>query len=336
MGLLRGWLLIAAFVVVLSGADKAPTLWTASLDDPPATRWAHIQKAYASEIRELVKEYTDGFSKEKLEMYAWMMDLGFLDADLKADMRTLAEVANITYAEAAFINFMYEYNAYCTSVIVQTAQGTIIHGRNLDYGLGNLLRKTLIDVDVYRNNTVLFKMSWFPWYLGINTGMRPGQYSLSLNQRDSGYWAENVVALLLGFQGNFFRSRTALTNSATYAEASAYLEKANTVTTSYDIIASPQTGSIITRNRASTARVTPLEEGGWYLVQTNHDWWTPSPVGDNRTETAEAFLNKTGREKFTEESMFELLSQFPVENPTTVFTTVMVPESGYFRTIIRE
>ena len=331
-------LLAVAFLSfsLLVTADRPPKQWRASLDDPPATRWAHIQRAYASEIHTLAKEYAKDVAPWKLDMYASLMDLGFLSDELKTELKTLAEIANVTYAEAAFLNFMYEYNAYCTSVIVQLANGTIIHGRNLDYPGTDLLRKTIVDVDVYRNGTVLWRMSWFPWYLGVNTAVKPGLFSLSLNQRDEGSWTENMLALLLGYKGNFFQSRTALTYSESYESAVRYLSTANTVAASYDIIASPTTGAIITRNRASTERVIPLQEGGWYLVETNHDWWLPDPVGDNRTATAEAYLNKVGQEAFDIDAMFELLSQYPVENPITVFTAVMVPETGHYQAIIRE
>ena len=323
-------------LTVLAGADRPPKRWKASLDDPPETRWAHIQSAYAEDIHTLAKEYGADVPSWKQSIYAQLMDFGYLDEELKIEMTTLARIANITYSEAAFLNFMYEYNAYCTSVIVQLANGTIIHGRNLDYPGTNLLRKTIVDVDVYRNQTLLWRMSWFPWYLGINTAVKPGLFSLSLNQRDQGSWTDNILALLHGYQGNFFRSRTALTMATSYEAAVNYLATANTVAASYDIIASPSTGAIITRNRASTERIIPLPEGGWYLVETNHDWWLPDPVGDNRTATAEAYLNEIGQEAFGEDNMIELLSIYPVENPITVFTALMVPETGYYRAIIRD
>lgn len=332
-----GWtVVVVAVLTVLSTADRPPIRWKASLSDPAETRWAHIQRAYADDIRTLAKQYTADISPTMQGVYARVMDLGFLDAELKIELQTLAKIANITYEEAAVLNLMYEYNAYCTSVIVQTSSGKIIHGRNLDYGYGSLLRKTLVEVDVYSNSTYQFTINWFPWYLGFNTGMRPGQYSLSLNQRDTGSWAENFAAMLMGLKGNFFQSRTALSYYYTYQSAKEFLTNADTVAASYDIIASNETGAIITRNRLTTERVIGLEEGGWYLVQTNHDWWTPDPVGDNRTAEAEAYLNKVGPTEFDEDQMFQLLSQFPVENPTTVFTTVMVPSTGYYKSVIRE
>lgn len=42
----------------------------------------------------------------------------------------------------------------CTSVVAQDDKGRIWHGRNLDYGMGTLLRNITVIVDFTRNDKV--------------------------------------------------------------------------------------------------------------------------------------------------------------------------------------
>lgn len=327
------FLLVSLLALAVSG-DHVPEHWTVSLNDPPETRWAHIQSFYAVSIRALVQEYYTQYPTLLQEALAYILDQNFFPLEIQAELRTLAQVTNITYAQAAFLNYIYEYHAYCTSVIVRTANGTILHGRNLDYPLTSIIQESTADVDVYENGKLLYHMIWWPWYMGVHTAIKPGLFSVSLNERNKGGWLLNIGSLLAGFQGNCFAVRNAMSLTS-FEDALAYLTQAKTVAPCYDILADPSNGAIITRNRANTRRIIGLEEGGWYLVQTNHDWWTPDPVGDNRTEVAEDYLNRVGQEGFTMETMFQLLSQVNVLNENTVFTTVMVPETGYYSTVIR-
>jgi hypothetical protein len=307
-----------------------------SLNDPPETRWAEIQAYYAVPIRALVQEYCKKYPTLMLEALTYILDKNYFDAEIQAELRTLARVTNITYAQAAFLNYIYEYHAYCTSVIVRTTDGTIIHGRNLDYNFQDNIRESTADVEVYKDGKLLYHTIMWTWYMGVHTGFKPGMFSVSLNEKNSGSWLYNIGSILAGYQGNCLAVRNALSLN-TFEEALEYLIQVKTVAPCYDILASPSTGSIITRNRASTLKVIGLEDvGGWYLVQTNHDWWTPDPRGDNRTEVAESFLNQVGQEGFTTDTMFELLSQVNVLNDYTIFTTIMVPETGEYSVVIRE
>ena len=329
----RLFLLLPLLLVAVCG-DQTPLRWTVSLNDPPETRWAHIQSHYAESIQLLAKTYCSQYSTWLQKALAFILDLHFFTREVKTELKTLVQVTNITYAQAAFLNFMYEYNSYCTSVIVRMENGTILHGRNLDYPMPEIVRQTTAEVDVYQDGVLQYHMVWWPWYMGMHTAVKPGQFSISLNQRRVGSWLLNIGAMLFGYRGNCLAVRNALALDS-YEAALSYLMKAKTVAGSYDIIASPTGGAIITRNRRSTTHYVELQQDAWYLVETNHDWWTPDPQGDNRTAVAEAYLNQVGQKDFTMESMYQLLSQVNVLNPYTIFTSLMVPATGYFSTVIR-
>ena len=47
----------------------------------------------------------------------------------------------VTLSNAILINTLYELEAWCTSIVAQTANGTIIHARNLDFDNPDNMRR---------------------------------------------------------------------------------------------------------------------------------------------------------------------------------------------------
>jgi len=102
-------------------------------------------------------------------------------------------------------------------------------------------------------------------------------------------------------------------------------------------------GMIVTRNE--TYSFFPLSlfsnttydngNGGWFLVQTNDDYWMPPH--DNRRDTAIEALNNVGQNNINNNTLFQVLSTKPVQNAGTVFTSIMSAKNyQYFSVVIRE
>lgn len=155
---------------------------------------------------------------------------------------------------------MYEYNAFCTSIVVKLQDGTIVHGRNLDYDGDEFLRKTAVTIDVFRGSIHLYSSTGFAWYLGVSTGISVNKFSISLNQRRSGGKIANLIALGLGYEGNLWELRKALTYLANYDEAVEYLSTVNMADAAYYIIAGENEGVDITRDRIGSANLWKLDE----------------------------------------------------------------------------
>ena len=93
-------------------------------------------------------------------------------------------------------------------------------------------------------------------------------------------------------------------------------------------------GSVITRNRTESLPLYKTSEQDWFLVQTNHDMWEDSPAGDSRRDVAVSAMEKFGRRNMTPENLRKVLSLSPVCNKESVFTSIMIPSTGYFKTHI--
>jgi acid ceramidase len=83
---------------------------------------------------------------------------------------------------------MYEMFAWCTSIIAENDEGEIIHGRGNDYtfndNFAGLVQPYTFEAEWLRDGKVLFRSIQNPGYLGVNTAVKPGKFSISLNQRN--------------------------------------------------------------------------------------------------------------------------------------------------------
>ena len=141
-----------------------------------------------------------------------------------------------------------------------------------------------------------------------------------------------MAALEKGYPGDLWVLRKAFTNFETFFEGNWYLNVSKVAASTYYIIAGKHEGAIITRNRDNAANWLGIDEENWFLVQTNTDNWLPDP--DNRRTTAQKAIRAIGRENMNIDELFKVLQTFPVLNPTTVFTSIMVPSTGYLNTTI--
>lgn len=57
------------------------------------------------------------------------------------EIRGIAKVIGRPTWEVVMANYAYEMSAFCTSIIVKQANGTLIHGRNLDFSFADDMKK---------------------------------------------------------------------------------------------------------------------------------------------------------------------------------------------------
>lgn len=318
------------FLVVLVTGHR-PKQYKVDLLDPAESRWTHVQSEYASSIKTFAESYASTVSPATLVSIVALLKKGYLNPELTLEISALASTVNITYNEAVFLNFMYEWNAYCTSIIVRLLDDSVIHGRNLDYMSSDFLSETTVEIKVFKGPQYLYTSIGFAWYLGVGTGISPG-YSVSLNQRDVGGREETFKALEKGYPGDLWVLRQSFIDLKGFFEADLHLNTTKVAASTYYIIAGHRLGAIITRNTEDSANWLGLGPDRWYLVQTNTDNWLPDP--DGRRTTAEKALDAIGRENMTKENLLKVLQTFPVLNPTTVFTSIMIPITGYLNTTV--
>lgn len=322
-----------------------PPLFNVSLDVAPEQRWLPMLRHYdpdflrtavAQVIGDRVPQWVLGMVGEIVSKVESFLPQPFTD-----EIRSICDSLNLSLADGILVNLAYEASAFCTSIVAQDSQGRIYHGRNLDYPFGKILRKLTADVQFIKNGQIAFTGTTFVGYVGLWTGQSPHKFTISGDERDKGWWWENMIAALsLGHSPISWLIRKTLSESESFEAAVYTLAKTPLIADVYYIVGgtSPKEGVVITRDRGGPADIWPLDplNGEWFRVETNYDHWKPAPKVDDRRTPAIKALNATGQAHLNLETLFQVLSLFPVYNNYTIYTTVMsAAEPDKYLTMIR-
>ena len=339
----------------ITPADGAPKAkeFIINLDEPPASRWAEVGREYAQLIKEAIKNTTEGVPEvatKVIEFIGKELD-NWLPATYKEELQGLAETVGSPLGDLFFYNLSYDITAHCTSTVVQTKDGRILHARNLDMPrdpefqkLLPLSRQAVIAVNFQKQGQTVYSGVTIAGYIGLLTGQKPNSFTVTLNERRTGSIWLNILELLKDLPG----SSVGLILRDTLADPNMTFRSAVDKLTSVPLIAAcyltigginPGEGAVISRDRRGT--VEPLSDGlwkldansgAWYLLQTNNDHWTKlpniQPPDSNkdsyeRRNTGDEAMNAVGQANIDPANVYKVLSTLPVLNETTIYTAVM-------------
>jgi acid ceramidase len=322
--------------------------YTLNLDLPPEERWAHIMPQYSETIMEVINTAYDElpwvFSRTiKYLAKKYFEDIPEDMGEYGREMVGISHATGIDLYEVVLYNIFYEVFSLCTSVVVEEpeSQDTIIHARNLDFGvlmegIVPLLKKITIDLKFVKNGTVIYRAHTFAGFVGVFTGMKPYKYSITINQR---------FALNGGFLGimKWFRTKTPNWNSLLvrdllegdydYDYVVRQLSNEELVAPIYYIVGGlgNKDGALITRDRYYNLQPIYLNTSK-YIFQTNHDHWIEPFYFDDRTTAGKHFLDNNSH---TIENIERMLGTKPTLNRITIFSSIMIPKIDYMHGYIQ-
>ncbi|XP_078532516.1 N-acylethanolamine-hydrolyzing acid amidase isoform X2 [Lissotriton helveticus] len=313
--------------------DWAPPLFNVSLDSPPEERWgALLQRFDTGFLRNSMDRIITSVAPKWVQVL--IRPLADLEVELllrepyAGELKGMAKSIGVSVGDALLLNLCYEATAFCTSIIAQDCEGNIYHGRNLDYTFPDTLKNMTVDVHFVKSEKVAYMGTTFVGYIGLWTGQKPHQFTISGDQRDAGRWWENAIAALWKRSTPVsWLIRDTLSETEDFQAAVLCLAKTPIIADVYYIVGgvAPNEGVVITRDRNGPADIWPLDplQGGWFRVETNYDHWTTPPPLDDRRTAANKAMNATGQENINLDTLYKVLSVFPVMNNTTIYTTVM-------------
>jgi len=92
--------------------------------------------------------------------------------------------------------------AFCTSIVARQPDGTILHGRNLDFDFADEMRNVTFVAQFYRGEEHLFESLMFAGDIGVYTGVKYGAFSISENNRvldgTVGSLMTNIISIFEG------------------------------------------------------------------------------------------------------------------------------------------
>jgi len=253
------------------------------------------------------------------------------------------------YGWMSIMNIAYELADGCTSIVAQTRDGQIIHGRNMDFGAGGMVltdmfRSVLFSLTVTQNNGTMFYSTSFGGYVGVVSGQKPLSYSLTINTRfnQNGilYLLSEVLSSLREPQYSLvsFLTRDTLTHISNFTDAGDKLSENPLIADVYYIVAGvkPGEGVVISRNQTSALDKLYLNPNRWYVLETNYDNWKSVPWIDDRRYAANTAMKNIGSSKIDLGNILHLvLSKKPVLNIQTIYTILSIPSKGYYNSIKR-
>ncbi|XP_071972317.1 N-acylethanolamine-hydrolyzing acid amidase-like isoform X2 [Engystomops pustulosus] len=300
---------------LLHAQDYAPPRYNVSLDRPPEQRWEPVLRHYNhTELKEamehILRTTLPGWVHAIIRPLAEAELLFLVRKEYAGEIKGIARTLGVNLGDVVALNLCYEATAFCTSIIAQDNNGNVYHGRNLDYNFPEILKKLTLDLDFIKDGKVAYTGTTFVGYIGLWTGQRPYEFTISGDARERGEWWKNAISAF--FKRNSPVSwliRDALNDDRDFEAAALRLAKTPIIAETYYIIGGTESkeGLVITRNRDGPADLWPLDplRGEWFHVETNYDHWTTPPPSDDRRTPAINAMNATGQANINTETLFK-------------------------------
>ena len=310
------------------------------LDADPLHRFDEPNRYFYKQTREgidvALRTISDVIKKQTAVIYYSVVKLKYVE--FARENEGIAKLFNVTEHEMFIYQLMYELRASCTSLVAVAADGTIIHGRNLDYAFGEYL--TLLHyVGIFTiGGKEVYRAPLHAGSIGLNTGVKKGKFAISLNQRFTyGNIQTNLEALNEGSSPVTWAVRHALNKLTTYSAVVEYLSTVGLVAPGYLIISGigKDEGVVLTRKHKTLDDKWEINttKGEWFLVQINSDREQivdeMDGLGMDKKEAATKRLKEIGREKLTTQRVFDNIMRLPPNNCSiTIFCSAMCAKDG--------
>jgi len=349
---------ILCFVAAHVSVHAVPQ-FDVNLDLPAEERWTHVTlywkdhiAAMAPLLGEVMAEKFDETTKAE-----WMQ---YVSATLSAEHAAeLQSIVNTLHSEGKtevlleqiyFLNFIYELESptLCSGLLAAMPNGTVIHGRNMDYSFhfdlnGESLNwpNVTYDVTFWRDNQPLMTSVNWPAMTGFHTAMRFGGWSFEQNTRTSNELWANFDAMKAGGVGFALEIRSIMETTPNFEDALDLINRTNFMAPQYFIMAGalPYEAAIVSVDRGGQIQPgTPpvqrmnSDHNTWHLVQTNDDQNKESL--DTRRPAANLLLEPLQNEVVDLNFVQNFMVQQPLFGPMTVFTWIVSPATGYHLTIL--
>jgi N-acylethanolamine-hydrolysing acid amidase len=331
-----------------------------NLDLAPRQRWQSLTRnllvadgfnyTYGPAFEYIISRY----GKEVLDLIDIISeDLeSYLMPEYVEELRGCADVAQeMGYGDVlplktiVTLNLLYELTTFCTSIVSEDSQGRIWHSRNMDWSFGHeSLKNITIIADFQQGGITQYKTITWVGYVGALTGMRPGVFSVTIDQRftsDALAVVQAIIRLLLhkGVTVGFL-TRAALAHNMTFQAALDTLAYTPLTTSVYYIVGgvTHNEGAVITRKEEHT-NVWKMPNGPqpWFILETNYDHEFPPPHIDDRRKLAIEAMETMGQANINAENLFHVM-ETPGSNGTrgvlnseTQYTVIMSPVQNYFK-----
>lgn len=344
-------------------ATRALPWHTIDLDAAPEDRWTAVVTPLSAQILAMIDQLVDRIPptlRNEILANLTRNAPGYVDAMppvYAAEIRAIAAATDIDLGLIFLYNIAYELEGACTSIVAQNSNGDVFHARNLDFGLfdgwdngtntwalAEKLRPLLFNARFIKGGVTFYNATVYAGYVGLLTGMRTGNFSITVDTRFDLNIDSGLISWLKGnHSGHFlsFTTRNVMENNFTFADALETLNNTKMIGPSYIILGgiNPGEGAVITREQALSLHLmtlsAALQNNTHFILETNYDHWVPAPFFDDRRTPATDCMKKIGPQGTSLPALFDVLSGRPNLNEMTTYTTLMHVATGQFEAYVQ-
>jgi hypothetical protein len=353
-------LLFTFFATVLCGRPVPE--YEINLDLPPEQRFAAVLTDFNVSLTAL---YNDVLTKDpvlKKVLFDFVAQRGDENEELQGEIEGVAKACNLPVTGVHALQFLYELGTLmipienitipwrgpgCTGIIAADKNGSVYHGRNLDFSPEHYMQKIVYSGKFTKGGKEVFRAQMMAGYSCVVTGMKMGAngFSYETNTRFPGSEGENkamIHNLLVEKRAlNGWTVRKVLETVPDFETAVQTLSTAKYVAPMYNIMSGVKKGAILARDPDSLAFKLTLGQSNPqcrsdYIIMTNFDFWwgdirewfdpTAREIGHPRRLIAQAVLNATT--PLTPEIISSALSTKGVLAFDTIFQAMINVEKG--------
>ena len=94
---------------------------------------------------------------------------------------------------------MYEFSTFkaCTGILIRTAEGKVMHGRNLDFEMWEILAKLIANVEYYRGDQLVYSVDTVVGSVFALTGIRHGAFAINCDTRKAKHFSDDLISVLV-------------------------------------------------------------------------------------------------------------------------------------------
>lgn len=163
-----------------------PRNYKVSLDDSPEDRWRPILHDYKHALN-LFMNYFEllPFADSFFKAVDWYGHNVFKHKDFVAEVDAISKLSGHAFGKLFFLNFMYEYSSIkaCSGILIRNFEGKVIHGRNLDFEMWDLLAKLVVNIEYHQGKKLVYSVDTVVGSVFALTGIRHGAFAINCDTR---------------------------------------------------------------------------------------------------------------------------------------------------------
>ena len=157
--------------------------FSVDLDLPEEQRFVETSTFFKAPLIEVLKQYMDLVPPLLLNIVeGFGGQIAKIQPEYFREIEGMAGALGIPSNDLLLAQYINELSAFCTSVVAYQPDGTIFHGRNMDFLFEQTMRNITYQGEFYKNGTHLYTAVMYAGLNGVPTGWRD-EFSISINNR---------------------------------------------------------------------------------------------------------------------------------------------------------